>query len=103
MGEHLYIIQMGMTGAIKIGRSSDPEVRLTQIQTGCPYRCRLILVAQEQGWREKDIHRRLRRYRTGNFNGEWFTEQALGELPTDLYEMFPVKTLEMVNGEWWRG
>lgn len=101
-GQHLYVIQMAVTGAIKVGRSQDPKVRLVQLQTGCPYLCRLILVGTDLGCREKSLHRRLHRYRTARFPGEWFTEEALGELPPEIYNLFTPETLELVNSDWWR-
>lgn len=101
-GEHLYIAQMGVTGAIKIGRSSDPEARLRNLQTGCPYEIRLILVVPNAGHREAKLHRYLRTYRTRAHEGEWFRESALGDLPLDIYNLIPEETIEMVNGEWWR-
>lgn len=101
-GEHLYVAQMGVTGAIKIGRSSTPEQRIKNLQTGCPYEIRLILVVPNQGWREQEMHRHLRRYRTRSDFGEWFRESALGDFPTHIYELIPEETIEMVNGEWWK-
>lgn len=101
-GEHLYIAQMGVTGAIKIGRSSDPVKRIKGLQTGCPYEIRLILVVQNHGHQELSLHHHLRRYRTRTDFGEWFRESALGDMPLHIYEQIPEETIEMVNGEWWK-
>lgn len=98
-GTHLYIIQMDRTGAIKVGRSNDVERRCKQLQTSCPYPLIVLLVAKRQGNREQEVHRRLKAYRTASFQGEWFREPALGELPTDLYEMLDI---EFVNSDWWK-
>ena len=98
-GAHLYVMQMGGTGAFKVGRSSNPTRRRHEIQTGAPYEVRIILVAEGQGWRERKIHHKLRHYRTGSFEGEWFREPGLGELPDDLYERLD---LDEVN-TWWEG
>jgi len=97
-GLHLYVIQSATTGAIKIGRSSDPERRLRDLQTGSPFRLKIILVIEGGGWRESELHQRLRRYRSqGTYKGEWFIEPALGELPNDIYERLD---LDDVN-TWW--
>lgn len=101
-GEHLYIVQMSRTGAIKVGRSSDPNRRLGEIQTGCPYTCRLILVMEGKGWKERGIHRRLRRYRTAKHQGEWFREEALGTLPDHILDAFDPEVYEEVMSDWWR-
>tara|TARA_Y100000310_G_scaffold342380_1_gene445414 strand:+ start:3177 stop:3518 length:342 start_codon:yes stop_codon:yes gene_type:complete len=101
-GEHLYIMQMGRTGAIKVGRSSDVKRRQTEIQTGCPYEVRVLLVAEGQGWRERLLHRTMRRMRLRDQKGEWFSESAIGSIPDDLYDMMAFETVEMMNGDWWR-
>lgn len=99
-GEHLYVIQMAVTGAFKVGRTSNPERRLMELQTGAPHKLRIILVAEDQGFREKKVHKSLRRYRTRRYSGEWFREEGLGELPDDIYECISVEALEDID--WWR-
>lgn len=99
-GEHLYVMQMGRTGAVKVGRSSDVERRKGEIQTGAPYEVRVLLVAEGQGWREANIHRRLRRFRLRNQKGEWFSEMALGSLPDDIYDCISPELLE--DCDWWK-
>jgi len=97
-GEHLYIVQSFCTGAFKVGRSSDPERRLHDLQVGSPYELRLILVLEGQGWREKKVHEALHGYRSqGLYKGEWFIEPGMGSLPDDIYEQLD---LDMVN-TWW--
>ena len=66
-GRHLYVMQMDVTGAIKIGRSSNVDRRLGEIQTSCPYQVRVILVLENQGYRERKMHERLRKYRTRRY------------------------------------
>lgn len=100
-GHHLYLIQMAVTGAIKVGRSNDPSRRLSQLQTGCPYRCRLIFAWRGAGRREHAVHDQMSAYRTAGFSGEWFDVQALGELPHDLYAQLDAEALEALNTEWW--
>ena len=93
----LYIIQAHTTGAIKIGRSKHVHKRLSQLQTGCPYRLRLIIHIPGQGDLEKGLHRRLSDHRIRRFKGEWFHEEGLAELPTWIYEM-----LNLEEQDWWR-
>jgi hypothetical protein len=94
--DDLYIMQAHTTGEIKVGRSNDVLRRLHQLQTGCPYTLRLILHAPRQGFREKAIHR-LMDYRQIRRNGEWFTVEALCELPPELYGL-----LDLEQRDWWR-
>ena len=97
-GLHLYIIQSAVTGAFKVGRSSDPDRRLRDLQTGSPHRLKIILVVKEEGWRERFIHHRLNRFRSQGPNyGEWFLEPGLSSLPPDIYEQLD---LDEVN-TWW--
>ena len=101
-GQHLYLFQMGGTGAFKIGRSGNPENRRVQLQTGCPHSIRLILVVPGQGWRERSVHQHMKRHKTRSYSGEWFHEVGWGDLPHWLAEQIPVEMLEMVNSDWWR-
>ncbi len=101
-GEHLYIMQMARTGAIKVGRSSDVTRRRGEIQTGCPYEVRVLLIADGQGYREGHIHRIMRRFRLRSEKGEWFSESAIGSIPDDIYDMMTMEVCEMVNGDWWK-
>jgi len=84
--QHLYIIQSDKTGALKIGRSKNPKQRLKQLQTGSPYKLKLILIVEGKGNIEKNLHERLKRYRQRR-NGEWFDFNCTGMLPDWLYEM----------------
>lgn len=83
---HLYVIQSSVTGAIKVGRSSNPEARLNELQVGSPYHLRIICVVPESGDREKEIHAILYQYRIRQRNGEWFKEEAIGILPDFVRE-----------------
>lgn len=94
-GRDLYIIQMAVTGDVKIGRSKHPLKRLRQLQTGCPHKLKLILVAKDMGWYETILHRRVA-FASIRSNGEWFEEKALAELPNNLYEM-----LDLHQQDWW--
>lgn len=100
-GKHLYIIQSRSTGAIKIGKSDDPERRLLQLQTGSPYSLRIILVGLEKGNLELKLHRLMVRHRTRQTRGgEWFTESGMGDIPTDIWGDFLPWYLE--NPDWWK-
>lgn len=96
-GKHLYILQSARTGAVKVGRSDDPERRLGEVQVGSPYPLRLILVADGFGHHEKRVHKELWRYHT---QGEWFSEMGLGSVPVDIWE----NTLPWYqeNPNWWK-
>jgi len=95
--DHLYLIQSDQNGAIKIGRSQDPQERLRQLQTGSPYRLRLVLILPGKGQLERFLHHQLRRGRIlGPDKGEWFSYDSLAELPTDIYEQ-----LDLAVVDWW--
>lgn len=56
---------------VKIGfTSKDPEARLRNLQTGCPFRMRLIGYVFGNEGREADLHDVLSEHRC---EGEWFT------------------------------
>ena len=97
-GAHLYIIQSHTTGAFKGGRSSDVGARLRQLQTGSPYTLRIILVLENQGHLERELHRRLRGYESQQEGGEWFIEPGLPSLGDEVYELLDTCALE----DWWR-
>jgi hypothetical protein len=97
-GAHLYVVQSHTTGAFKVGRSSNVQARLKQLQTGSPYDLRIILVLKNQGAREREIHRRLRGYKSqGGNGGEWFIEPGLPSLGDELYELLDPCVME----SWW--
>jgi hypothetical protein len=98
--DHLYIIQMSVTGAFKVGRSSDVKRRLRQLQTGCPYVLRIILAAEGLGHREKGVHRALVSFRTRYGKGEWFREDGIGSIPIDIWNLVPMEILE--DPDWWK-
>ena len=85
MRDHLYIIQTDETGAIKIGRSKNPLSRVKQLQTGSPYKLKLLLILENQGSMEKELHRRLKPFKQ-NCRGEWFDFDCTGSLPDWISE-----------------
>lgn len=101
-GTHLYVAQMAGTGAIKVGRSCDPERRRVELQTGCPHTIKLIVVLEGAGHREKEVHAKLARHMTRSYSGEWFHENAWGEMPAWIYDRLSPEMLELINSDWWR-
>lgn len=97
VGLHLYIIQSDVTGAIKVGRSSNPARRLDSLQTGSPHRLRLLAWYEGKGDEERKIHRLLMRHRL-KVDGEWFDHECLASLPGWIYERLPLE-----DADWWRG
>ena len=96
MGCNLYFIQMNKTGAIKIGRSSNVERRLSELQVGSPHRLRVLMIVPNQGGIEKSLHRRLAHHQLRVGKGEWFGPDCLWDLPPWLYEMLDLEMLD-----WW--
>jgi hypothetical protein len=95
---HLYIIQSSHHGAFKVGRSDDPAQRLKQLQTGSPYPLKLVLVLEDMGRLETQLHRRLAHGKTRG-GEEWFDYDVLPELPDWIYNQLD---LDQVNW-WWCG
>ena len=100
-GQDLYIIQMAQTGDFKVGRTSDIQRRISELQTGCPHRLRVLLHAPGLGHQERRVHAALYGYGSRNGYGEWFLEEGMGSLPLDIFELFSVKVLE--DCDWWKG
>jgi hypothetical protein len=67
--EGLYVIQEGDDGALKIGVSGDPSVRLARLQIGNPRPLTLLQDFPVPAGTERRLHRILRPYCLG---GEWF-------------------------------
>lgn len=84
-----------------MGRSDDPNRRLLQLQTGCPYQLKLILTLEGGGTREAFLHRQMRAHKTrGVQSGEWFSESGLGEVPPEVWEHVQAWYLE--DPDWWK-
>lgn len=86
MNKHLYIIQSDVTGAIKIGMSKNPQSRLRQLQTGSPYKLKLLTIVKGKGHLERSLHESLKPYKQ-SCKGEWFDFECTGSLPVWLSEM----------------
>ena len=67
----LYFIQVGKTGPIKIGKTSNHiKYRLSALQTACPYKLRLIKIINiERVGSESKIKKMFKKYR---IRGEWY-------------------------------
>ena len=97
-GAHLYVIQSHTTGAFKVGRSSDVQARLSQLQVGSPFDLRIVLILENQGHREREIHKRLEGYESqSGTGGEWFIEPGLPSLGDDLYDKLDACVYDL----WW--
>ncbi len=83
--KYLYVIQSDVTGAVKIGISSNPQKRLKQLQTGSPYQLKLLCSIANMSHKEKIIHNRLKDYKM-SCKGEWFDFSCTGSLPLWLTE-----------------
>jgi len=64
--DQTYFIQADDGGPIKIGRSCDPQSRLSSIQTGNPKKLIILGFTHEE---EMSLHRQFQKYRV---EGEWF-------------------------------
>jgi hypothetical protein len=66
----VYFIEMEQTGFIKIGYTATyPGRRMAQLQTGQPYKLKLLGCIAGEKKDEKSLHKELSRFRG---NGEWF-------------------------------
>lgn len=95
---HLYIIQSDVNGCIKVGRADDPTARLYQLQTGSPYRLKLLKVIWGGGDIERTLHKQLQKHGLRiRKDGEWFTSNALAYLPDDIMLDYAWE-----NEYWWK-
>lgn len=94
---HLYIIQSSNSGSFKIGRSKDPKKRLKQLQTGSPFKLRLILVLENMGHCEKMLHKEITRGKKKKCKGEWFEFELSSYIPDSIYEQLDLDTFNT----WW--
>lgn len=67
---HVYFVQIGAGGPVKIGRAVDVEQRIRALQTACPYPLHLRGIAIYGGSRmEARLHRT---FASDRLMGEWF-------------------------------
>lgn len=69
-GPHLYFIQQGERGPIKIGKARDPRARLANMQVGNAQRLYLLGIIPNGSTFEPVLHRAFWRNR---IRGEWFS------------------------------
>jgi len=75
----VYVIQAGDDGPVKIGYTSGPaEKRLRGLQTGNPYKLRILKVFDGDERHESELHRRFAGHR---IRGEWFDPCVIESMP----------------------
>lgn len=65
----VYFIQAGKNGPIKIGWTTSLEERIDALQTGCPFRLRVLAAIEGTKQDEAAYHRQFAEHR---MRGEWF-------------------------------
>ena len=66
----IYFIQAGKNGPIKIGQTGgNIKDRVAQLQTGCPYKLKLLWVYTGSDWSESEVHSKFKHEK---IHGEWF-------------------------------
>ena len=68
-GRDLYVIRLVITPYFKVGRATDCQKRLRQIQACSPFEARIVLQYAGAGNREAHMHKALMLHR---LNSEWF-------------------------------
>jgi hypothetical protein len=66
--EYTYFILCQECGYIKIGKTTNIEKRLDALQTGNPFKLKIVLIIK--GDKEKELHKLFNQYRVDG--GEWF-------------------------------
>lgn len=66
---YVYFIQAVHGGPIKIGTGTDPQRRLTQLQTGHPAQLQILAIVKGGVKLERELHDRFASVR---IHGEWF-------------------------------
>jgi hypothetical protein len=94
---YVYFIKAGQK--LKIGKAKDPELRMAELQTGCPFEMRLMGTLKcKSDMHSHTVEQRLHRlFRREHFRGEWFN--YYGHLPYVLSKIIKsgdVETLECV-------
>lgn len=93
---HLYIIQAGKDGPIKIGITRNGvKNRIKSLQEGCPEKLRLLHVFKNGEFEEKKLHNLFKHLR---IHGEWF--KYAGELKEFIKDPMSNKmnvTIEKLN------
>lgn len=95
----IYFIRCSVGGAIKIGITDCIDQRISILQTGCPFKLDLMGCFYESieasAKTEKELHRRLRRYR---IRGEWF--RPAGEVIDAVRSLTTHMNKKQVHEQW---
>lgn len=76
---YVYVIGNEEAKICKIGFSANPNKRIKEVQTGCPYLLKILLIFQADKYTETRLHHKYSKYRR---NGEWFN--IAGELKSSI-------------------
>lgn len=91
MRPHVYFIQEGLGGPIKIGVTGNPKVRRSGLQIGNPTRLHLLDAFPAQPEVEQYLHERLARH---HIRGEWFRpHDDIHTAISDCHEQFVIAPL----------
>lgn len=73
-------------GHIKIGKANDVWFRLKELQTGNPYKLRILLtIGMRSEYEAFDLEQRLHeKFRTSRMEGEWFHEHDIIQFLSDV-------------------
>jgi hypothetical protein len=104
LGNYTYAIQAGITGPIKIGKTSDVAGRLRALQTANPGPLRLLMAVHGGEPLEKRLHNALQKDR---LTGEWFTPSAdlvlyVATLRAQEKEEFGADLTDELQGDDWQ-
>jgi len=75
----VYFVQMGSIGPIKIGVAKNVERRLESLQTGNPYKLKLLTMIEcTNSLKAYDLERKMNsKFSNHNIRGEWFNSGIL--------------------------
>lgn len=81
--QYVYFIEAGKDGPIKIGVTADPLARLNDLQTGNPFKLKVIGAVSAGVEREAALHKELAAWR---MEREWFqrSEEVLAAMEREL-------------------
>ena len=68
--EYVYVFVNVDFGVCKIGYSNNPNKRLLQVQTGCPFKLKKQLTIIGGAEKESELHKKYKKFR---LEGEWFS------------------------------
>lgn len=74
-------------GYFKVGISTNLPLRISDIQTACPFKLALIALRPGHRKEEKALHKQMEKFRT---NGEWFQDVPLTRESLNISKPLPV-------------